>query len=128
MTADGHTKGSIKRTAIHALMNGSMNIQHKREELILYNRRAKLTQAPEVLHTFLTFPVALTNSPPPQPPGLLTNSPFLLMAQARWRNNVHGAQLSDSSSTEIEPEAADEVHLLEENPGGILEFKQTSTS
>lgn len=77
MTADGHTQGSIKRTAIHALMNGSMSIQHKREELILYNPRAKLTQAPEVLHAFLAFPVnlALTNSPLP-PVSTLKNSPL----------------------------------------------------
>ena len=45
MTADGHTKGSIKRTAIHNLMNGSLTVQHKRESLTLYNPRAQLTQA-----------------------------------------------------------------------------------
>ena len=44
MTADGHTKGSIKRTAIHHLMNGSLTVQCKRESLTLYNPRAQLTQ------------------------------------------------------------------------------------
>ena len=63
MTADGHTKGSIRRTAIHALMNGSMSIQHKREELILYNPRARLTQAPAVLHTFILGPTEVRNFP-----------------------------------------------------------------
>ena len=121
MTADGHTKGSIRRTAIHALMNGAMSIQHKREELILYNPRARLTQAPDVLHTFIVVPVALINCPLTQPPGSLTNSPFLSMAE-RWRNNVQGAQQSDSSSTDIELEPDEEIQLAEENPWKVLEF------
>jgi hypothetical protein len=36
MTADGHTKGTIKRTALHALMDGHRRIDYEREELKLY--------------------------------------------------------------------------------------------
>ena len=35
MTAGGHTKGSIKRTALHALMDGNRRIEHEREILRL---------------------------------------------------------------------------------------------
>ena len=38
MTADGHTKGKIKRKAIHEAMNGSFTVVHERETLILHNR------------------------------------------------------------------------------------------
>ena len=36
MTADGHTKGSIKVTALHALMDGNRRIEHEREILRLH--------------------------------------------------------------------------------------------
>ena len=36
MTADGHTKGSIKRTALHQLMDGKLVILHERETLQLH--------------------------------------------------------------------------------------------
>ena len=37
MKADGHAKGSIKRTALHALMEGNRQIQYEREVLRLHN-------------------------------------------------------------------------------------------
>ena len=47
-------------------MNGSMSIQHKREELILYNPRARLTQAPAVLYTYFVAPARLEYLAPPK--------------------------------------------------------------
>ncbi len=38
MTADGHTKGSIKRTALHALMSGETHIQYDRGILELFDQ------------------------------------------------------------------------------------------
>ncbi len=33
LTADGHTKVKIQRTAVHRIMGGTMTIQHERETL-----------------------------------------------------------------------------------------------
>ena len=38
MTVDGHTKGSIKRTALHMLMDGTVRAVYERETLELHKR------------------------------------------------------------------------------------------
>ena len=41
MTADGHTKGSIKRTALHMLMDGTVRAVYERETLELHKRQRR---------------------------------------------------------------------------------------
>ena len=69
MTADGHTKGSIRRTALNYLMNGLLNISHPREKLKLLTPHAKLHSKPRfafaVFESPATFEMAGPSSTAP---------------------------------------------------------------
>ena len=121
-TAESPAKENTRRTAIHALMNGSMNIQHQKEELIQHNQHARLTQAPEVLHISISAPAEVRNFPR----AVLSEVRNFPPMTERWRNNVEGAQEDDSSSTEIEPEPDIEFDGASGNLWDVVEFGKST--
>ena len=121
---ESHVKEHTRRSDIHALMNGSMNIQHSMKELIQHSLHARSTQAldfwyisaPEVLHISIVAPAEVRNFPRAVTPEVKHIPMMSEPAHERWHNNVEGAQEEDSSSTEIEPDLDIEFNGTQENP------------
>ena len=78
MTADGHTKGSIKRTALHHAMHGTVHREYERDTLVLYEPNNLLNRTTSIemsMHVFFVSSREVTFSLPIIPIGTVPATP-----------------------------------------------------